>query len=161
MTNQQVADAFRIIADRLQLEGANPYRIRAYRKAADNLERLKDSVADLAQRGRLKSIPGIGRDLERKILEGLKTGTIREFEPALPGAENAPFDLPGLDPDAAAVLYKRFRIENLQDLEQLARSRLLRTLPNWGPELEHRILAGLESLKKNEREPPSPGSAPG
>jgi DNA polymerase (family 10) len=156
MTNQQIADAFRTIADRLQLEGANPYRIRAYRTAATNLERWKDSVVDLAHRGQLKQIPGIGRDLERKILEGLKTGTIHEPDFDGPAFESIPFHVPGLDPKLALLLYKRFQIETLQDLEQLARSHLLRTLPELGTELEHRILAGLESLKKNERPLQSP-----
>ncbi len=156
MTNQQIADAFRTIADRLQLAGANPYRVRAYRIAATNLEHLSDSVADLADRGQLKKIPGIGKELERKILEGLKTGAIRESEDHSPAFETIPFELPGLDPKLALLLYKRFQIENLQDLEQLARSHLLRTLPELGTELEHRILAGLENLKKNERPLQSP-----
>ena len=156
MTNQQIADAFRAIADRLQLAGANPYRVRAYRIAATNLERLSDSVADLADRGQLKKIPGIGKELERRILEGLKTGAIRESEDNSPASETIPFELPGLDPKLALLLYKRFQIENLQDLEQLARSHLLRTLPELGTELERRILAGLENLKKNERRLQSP-----
>ncbi|HET6464618.1 MAG TPA: helix-hairpin-helix domain-containing protein [Nitrospiria bacterium] len=156
MTNQQIADAFRAIADRLQLAGANPYRVRAYRIAATNLERSSDSAADLAGRGQLKKIPGIGSDLERKIIEGLKTGAIRGPEVNGPAAETVPFECPGLDPKLALLLYKRFRIENLQDLEQLARSRLLRTLPELGTELEHRILAGLENLKKNEHPLQSP-----
>jgi len=156
MTNQQIADAFRTIADRLQLEGANPYRIRAYRTAATNLERSKDSAADLALRGQLKQIPGIGRDLERKIIEGLNTGTIREPDFDNPALDSIPFQVPGLDPKWAMLLHKRFQIETLQDLEQLARSHLLRTLPELGTELEHRILAGLDSLKKNERPLQSP-----
>jgi DNA polymerase (family 10) len=156
MTNQQIADAFRAIADRLQLAGANPYRVRAYRVAATNLERSSDSAADLAGRGQLKKIPGIGKELERKIIEGLKTGAIRESEVNGPTIETIPFQLPGLDPKLALLLYKRFQIENLQDLEQLARSRLLRTLPELGTDLEHRILADLEKLKKNERPLQSP-----
>jgi DNA polymerase (family 10) len=156
MTNQQIAAAFRTIADRLQLEGANPYRIRAYRTAASNLERWKDQAADLAHRGQLKKIPGIGRDLERKIIEGLKTGTILESEFDHPALDSLPFHVPGLDPKWAMLLHKRFQIETLQDLEQLARSHLLRTLPELGTELERRILAGLESLKKNERPLQSP-----
>lgn len=147
MTNQQIADAFRGIADRLQLAGANPYRVRAYRIAATNLEHASDSAADLADRGQLKKIPGIGKELERKILEGLKTGAIGESGDNRPASEIVPFQCPGLDPNLALLLYKRFQIENLQDLEQLARSHLLRTLPELGTELERRILAGLERLK--------------
>ncbi|MBI3610344.1 MAG: hypothetical protein HY204_06545 [Nitrospirae bacterium] len=147
-----IVSVFRKIADRLELEGANPYRIRAYRRAATNLERLREPVEQLASGGRLRQIPGIGADLEQKILELLETGRLREPTDVVsdpPVTENLPFHLPGLDPKIARLLYKRFRIETLHDLEQLARSRLLRTLPGLGAELERRILDGLERVKKD------------
>lgn len=152
MTNQEIASVFRTIADRLELEGANPYRIRAYRKAAMNLEHLKDSISSIAERGRLKQIPGIGKDLEQKILDLLSTGTIREpvtDRPETETPDKAPFQLPGLDPKLATLLYKRFHIETLDDLERLARSHLLRTLPGLGVQLEHAIRDGFETLKKH------------
>jgi len=133
MTNQQIADAFRAIADRLQLAGANPYRVRAYRIAATNLERTTDSAADLAGRGQLKKIPGIGRELERKILEGLKTGAIRESEANSPASETIPFELPGLDPKLARLLYRRFRSKTFRTLNNSPDPVFFERCRNWGP----------------------------
>jgi DNA polymerase (family 10) len=152
MTNEEIASVFQNIADRLQLEGANSFRIRAYRKAAMAIDRLKVPAARLADEGRLREIPGIGKDLEQKIHELLKTGTIRdpvEKKPELPLPDAVPFELPGLDPKLARLLHQRYHIETLHDLEQLARSHLLRTLPGLGAQLEKNILEGIENLKKH------------
>jgi DNA polymerase (family 10) len=152
MTNQEIASVFQNIADRLELEGANPFRIRAYRRAATAIDRLKVPMAHLSDHGRLREIPGVGRDLEQKIQELLKTGTLRDPvepspDPVAPDA--APFRLPGLDPKLAGLLHRRFHIETLHDLELLARSHLLRTLPGLGARLEKSILDGIENLKKH------------
>lgn len=152
MTNEEIASVFQSIADRLQLEGANSFRIRAYRKAAMAINRLKVPAARLADEGRLREILGIGKDLEQKIHELLKTGTIRdpvEKKPELPLPDAVPFELPGLDPKLARLFHQRFHIETLHDLEQLARSHLLRTLPGLGAQLEKNILEGIENLKKH------------
>ncbi len=159
MTNQQIASVFQNIADRLQLEGANPFRIRAYRKAATAIDHLKVQAAHLSEHGRLREIPGIGRDLEQKILELLKTGVIRDPVDEIrdsPQPDAAPFGVPGLDPKLARLLHQRYSIETLNDLEQLARSRLLRTLPGLGSQLEKSILEGIETLKKRQKDLLSP-----
>jgi DNA polymerase (family X) len=151
VTNQEIATVFRKIADRLQLEGANPYRIRAYRKAATNIDHLKDPAARLAEQGGLRQIPGVGKDLEQKIHELLKTGTINDpvkNDSDRPGPGPVPFGLPGLDPQMARWLHRRFHLETLDDLERLARSRFLRTLPGLGLQLERDILNGLDNLKR-------------
>jgi len=151
MTNQEIASVFQNIADRLQLEGANPFRIRAYRKAATAIDRLKVPAAHLDDLGRLREIPGIGQDLEQKIHDLLKTGAIPDpvvKKPGPPSPDVAPFGLPGLDPKLARLLHQRYHIETLQDLERLARSRLLRTLPGLGAQMEKSILDGIETLKK-------------
>ena len=155
MTNQQIASVFQNIADRLQLEGANPFRIRAYQKAATAINHLKVQAAHLSDSGRLRDIPGIGKDLELKIHELLKTGMIRdpvEQNPDSPQPDAVPFGVPGLDPKLARLLHQRYHIETLHDLEQLARSHLLRTLPGSGTQLEKSILEGIETLKKQQRD---------
>ncbi len=151
MTNQEIASVFQNIADRLQLEGANPFRIRAYRRAATAIDRLKVPASRLAEEGRLREIPGIGKDLEQKIHELLTTGAIHdpvEKKPDPATGDAAPFRLPGLDPKWAGLLHRRFHIETLHDLELLARSHLLRTLPGLGTQLEKSILDGIDALKK-------------
>lgn len=153
MTNHQIASILRDIADRLEQEKANPYRIRAYRRAAITIERLKVSVSDLADCGRLRMIPGIGKDLDQKIRELIKgdvTDPSGAGQTRSPVQVQWPYEVLGLDPNMARLLRNRFRIENLDDLEKLARSRLLRTLPGFGHHLEQSILEGLQALKKEQ-----------
>ena len=133
MTNQQIADAFRAIADRLQLAGANPYRVRAYRIAATNLERSSDSAADLAGRGQLKKIPGIGSDLERKILEGLKTGAIREPEVNGPASETIPFECPASIPNWPCCSTNDFGSKTSRILNNSPDPVFFERFRNWGP----------------------------
>ena len=78
--NQQVATIFRLMAERLATQRANPYRVRAYRKAADTIEALEEDIADIASRQALEDLEGIGKDLAEKIEEFLKTGTIQTYE---------------------------------------------------------------------------------
>src|SRR3990167_10554467 len=78
--NERVAQVFQSIATLLASQRANPYRIRAYRRAADSILALEEDVALVAQRHELEDIDGIGKDLAGKIREFLETGTIRTYE---------------------------------------------------------------------------------
>ncbi len=130
--NRRLASLFHSIADLLAAHRANPYRIRAYRRAADSVAALHEDVADIAQRGELEEIPGIGRDLAAKIQEYLATGAIRSYEDLktpLPDEVADWSTLPGLSESAVSYLYFRLGIRTLADLESLVRSHLLRTLP--------------------------------
>ena len=116
--NQQVATIFRSIAERLAAQRANPYRVRAYRKAADAIEALEEDIADVASRQALEDIDGIGRDLADKIEEFLRTGTIQAYEALrtpLPEAVKAWAQLPGLSESLVAYLYTRLCITTLTD----------------------------------------------
>ena len=151
MNNQQIATVFRDIAGQLEREGDNAYRIRAYRRAADSLGELREPVADIAKREQLRQISGIGKELEQKIIELIDTGTLRQLSDSHPNGplpDQDPFHLPGLDTAMAQLLHRRFHIESIEDLERLARSRLLRTLPGIGVSLERTILRGIVVQKK-------------
>ena len=132
--NRRIADLFRSMADLLATQRANPYRVRAYRRAADSLLALEEDVATVAQRGSLEEIEGIGKDLAQKILEFLETGTIRAYEELkipLPPEVKDWTTLPGLSDPLVTYLYFRLGIRTLPDMEQLIRSHLLRTLPGF------------------------------
>lgn len=158
VTNQKIAEVFRKIAACLELEGKNPFRIRAYRRAAHILDRLTEPAGDIARRGDLRKISGIGKDLEQKILDLLTTGAIREDRP--PGRQSQKtgaeaLEIPGIDPKISRLLRTRFRMETWEDLERLARSRLLRTVPDLGPEIEQtilRVIAERASAQQNSGE---------
>ena len=99
-TNGEVADVFEAIAEILQNQDENPFKIRAYRNAVRTLESLPEPVADIAARGELKKVPGFGEAIAGKTQEILATGTCALYErlkaeeaaKAAPVAEHAPED---------------------------------------------------------------------
>jgi len=152
--NQQVATIFRSMAERLATQRANPYRVRAYRKAADTIEALEEDIADVAARQGLEDIEGVGRDLADKIEEFLRTGTIQSYEVLripLPDAVKAWTQLPGLSESLVAYLYTRLHITTLSDLERLVRSHMLRTVPGFSGS-EERLLEAITALARINNE---------
>ena len=130
--NQALTTIFRSMAGYLAAQGANPHRVRAYRRAADTLAELSEPVEEIARRGGLQDIPGIGRELSAKIQEFITTGSIQSYE-----ALNTPVPkevagwvtLPGLSPAIVQYVYFRLGIRTLSDLETLVRSHMLQTIP--------------------------------
>jgi DNA polymerase (family 10) len=150
--NQQIAALFRSIADLLAAQRANPYRVRAYRRAADSLLLLEEDVAEVANRKQLENIDGIGKDLSEKIEEFLKTGKIHTLETLktpLPEQIKTWTQLPGLSESLVTYLYSRLNIQTLPDLERLVRSHMLRTVPGFSGSEE--VL--LQAISKLHRPP--------
>ncbi|SPP65678.1 histidinol-phosphatase [Nitrospira lenta] len=152
--NEQLAQVFRSIATLLATQQANPYRIRAYRRAADSILALEEDIALVAQRHELEDIDGIGKDLAGKIREFLETGTVRTYEelkmPLPPEVKNWA-RLPGLHDSLVSYLYARLGIRTLDDLEQLVSSHLLRTVPGFTGSED----ALLQAIRQQKLSPPS------
>ena len=152
--NERVAQIFQSIATLLASQRANPYRIRAYRRAADSILALEEDVALVAQRDELQDIDGIGKDLAGKIKEFLETGTIRTYEELktpVPPEVKSWARLPGLHDSLVSYLYARLGIRTLDDLEQLVSSHLLRTVPGFtGSENEL-----LQAIRRQKSSPPN------
>jgi DNA polymerase (family X) len=159
--NQQVAAIFRSMAERLSSQRANPYRVRAYRKAAESIEALEEDIAAIAARQALEDIEGIGKDLAEKIGEFLKTGTIQSYEvlrTPLPDAVKAWTAFPGLSESLVAYLYTRLHITTLTDLERLVRSHMLRTVPGFSGS-EEKLLEAI-AASQQPSQITKPGEAP-
>lgn len=151
--NQQLAALFQSMADRLSSQRANPYRVRAYRRAADALLTIAEDVAIVAERRELEDIDGIGTDLAKKIVEYLETGTIRAYEELrtpLPIEIRNWATLPGLSESLVAYVYFRLGIRTLPDLDQLIRSHLLRTLPSFSGSEERLLQAVRQRIQDQE-----------
>jgi DNA polymerase (family 10) len=156
MKNQEVSRIFNDIADLLEIKGDNPFRIRAYRRAALNIESLSRDVAETSK-DELMEIPGIGKDLASKIEEYVRTGKIQSFEDLkkeMPESLNVLLTVPGLGPKTAKLFFDKLNVTDIDALEQLAREHKLSELPGIKGKTEENILKGIEMLKRGmERRP--------
>ena len=154
----QLAQIFRAMANLLAAQRANPYRVRAYRKAADTILTITGDLTDLAARRQLQEIPGIGKDLAGKIEEFLATGTIRAYEELktpLPEEVAGWASLPGLSDALVSYLYFRLNIRTLADLESLVASHLLRTQPGFSGSEDTLLAAIRERIGTVPTTPPA------
>ncbi|OAQ21463.1 DNA polymerase/3'-5' exonuclease PolX [Thermosulfurimonas dismutans] len=151
MKNQEVAEIFRKVASLLEIKGDNPYRIRAYQRAAQNIEALTRDIEDLARRNQLSRIPGIGADLASKIKEILETGTLRlyeELKKEIPQELLRFLEIPGLGPKKAKIIYETLGITSIEDLERACKEHKIARLPGMGYKTEENILRGIKLLRE-------------
>ena len=150
--NESVAEVIEKYADFLEMKKENPFRIRAYRKAARTVAQSKEAIEVIASRNGLEKLSGVGKDMAKKIEEILSTGSLQLLERdegETPENLSTLLNIPGLSPGTAKFLYYKLHIECLEDLEKLARSHLLRTLPGITRETEEKILKSLSDIKEN------------
>jgi DNA polymerase (family 10) len=153
--NASIAETFRHVADLLEIEGANPFRIRAYRRAAQTVEDLPQSAAKMVADGKtLAGLPGIGKDLAGKITEIVNTGrlgALAEIEARTPTTLAALTAVPGLGPKRVHRLHEAFGIKTLKDLERAARKHKIRELRGFTAKTEEKILAEIERSQAREQ----------
>ncbi len=147
--NADIADIFDEIADYLEIDGENPFRIRAYRNAARTVRGLGTELKDMVERQEeLTLLPGIGKDLAAKIHEILETGTaqaLRKLQARIPRAVTELLKIPNLGPKRVRVLYHDLNIETGAQLLEAAASGRIRELAGFGAKIEQRILEALEA----------------
>ncbi len=163
MKQLEVADIFEQIADLLELKGENPFRIRAYRRAALNLRNMTQDLEGMVTSGTLEEIPGIGKDLAEKIQEIVSTGRLQFLEKLkaqVPGELSTLMTVPGIGPKTAKLVYDRFKVKSIEQLEQLVKAGKLKGLPGFQEKKEENILRGIQ-IRKAGRERMSLGEALG
>jgi len=146
--NSDIARSLEKLADLIELEGGNPFRIRAYRNAARVVGELPRNVLAMTAAGEdLAELPGIGKDLAGKIETLAESGHIAvldEMEHKTPPGLLALLDVPGLGPKRVRLLYDHLGIRSLADLATAAKSGKIRELPGFGEKTEKRILQEAE-----------------
>ncbi|WP_067052559.1 DNA polymerase/3'-5' exonuclease PolX [Methanofollis ethanolicus] len=150
MANRQVAAVLEEIGQLLDIHGENPYKVRAYARAAELIGMLDRPVAAM-DREELEAIPGIGKALAEKIRAIATTGTCPERDrllAATPAGLPALLALQGVGPKTVGRLWRDLDIEGIDDLEAAARNRRLRALKGFGPKKEQEILRAVEEARK-------------
>jgi len=157
MTNKEVAEILRRIADMLEIKGEIVYKALAYRRAADNIEYLGQDIEDVWREGKLLEIPGVGKSLAEKLDELLRTGKMsfyEELKEEIPPGVVSLLQVPEVGPKTAKLVWEKLGITSIQELERAAREGKLRTLPGLGVKSEAKILAGIEAFyRRSERIP--------
>jgi len=154
--NADIAKVFEEIADRLEIQGENPFRVRAYRNAARTVGELRIDLAKTIREGKpLPHIPGIGEDLGRKLHEIAETGTaalLVRLRKQLPPGITDLLRIPGLGPKRVRALYHDLDVQTLEQLARAARDGRIRRLHGFGAKTEQNLLAAVEThLTKKPR----------
>jgi DNA polymerase (family 10) len=155
--NQEIAELFLQAAQLLEIDGANPFRARAYANAAFTIGNWTRSVADMVrQNEELSLIPGVGKDLAEQLKQLVLKGKLPQREELLqrlPVGLLHMLKIPGLGPKRVGVLYRKLNLTNLEQLRIAADAGTLKTLGGFGPKLEQQIRAGLDQplLHTNRR----------
>lgn len=149
--NQEIASRLREAADLLEQQAANPFRIKAYRNAADTVSALKEDLRNIISRDGVEgliALPNIGRGIAAAIDEILRTGSLSQLA-RLRGAlepEKLFQTVPGIGPGLARRIHDTLHIDTLEALEQAAHDGRLETVPGVGPRRATAIRATLESM---------------
>src|SRR3954453_20392410 len=149
MNNRDVATLFADIADLLEFQNANPFRVRAYRNAARRITDLPEPLEKVAADPdrQLTDIDGVGKDVARKTEELLETGSIAMLEQLrseIPGGVLAIVRIPGLGPKKAAALHKELGIASLDMLRAACEADRVQALKGFGKKTQENILAGID-----------------
>jgi len=142
------------MADILEFRKENVFKIRAYRRAALNIEGLSGSVEELSGE-ELLDIPGIGKELAAKIGEYLRTGRMHAFENMRAEVPQGLLDLlavPGLGPKTARLLHEQLHVTNLEELEQAVREHRLSGMRGISEKTEDNILKGIETIRRGKEQ---------
>ncbi len=151
MRNLEISFIFNQIADLLEIQGANPFRIRAYRRAALSVEGLTDNIETIARQCATRSIPGIGEDLAKKITEYLATGKIEfheQLEREIPPGLVKIVEIPSVGPKTAKEIYDRFQVQTIEDLEALCQTDKLLSVHGFKRKTVDNILRGIDIYRR-------------
>ena len=147
-SNAELAAVFQTIADNLALDEQSTYRVLAYEKAASLFRDHPVSIAQMASRGELRDLPGVGQAVEAKVLEYMATSDIvflKDLRARYPEDLLTVMRLPGMGPKKTRLVWQLAGVASVRDLEQACREGRIRGLPGMGEKTEAKLLAAIET----------------
>lgn len=155
MKNEFIAVQFELLADLLEIQGANPFRIRAYRNAARTISSTSESLSDLvATKQDLTQFAGIGKDLAKQIEEITTKGqhsALEELRKQIPGGVLDMLRIPGVGPKKVSVFFNELGLKSLEDLKAACEAGRLSKLKGFGKKTEESILANIATATKHSQ----------
>lgn len=152
--NSDIAKILRKMADLLEIEGANEFRVRSYRQAASSVENITENLAEKVKDGDdLTKISDVGDSIADKIEEIVKTGSLQQLEEIkerVPEELSKLLNLEGIGPERAKELNQELDIESLEDLEEALENKEIRKLEGLGKKVEDKIRKELERESDQE-----------
>ena len=151
MKNKHVAEILYEIADLLDIKGDIFFKTRAYRIAAQKIETLDEDIEIIVEEKRIKTIPGIGEAIAKKIKEIVQTGKLEYLEKLkkeIPGELLNFLDIPGVGPKKISAIYKKLNITKIDELKKACKQGKLRDLEGFGELTERNILRGIKLKEK-------------
>ncbi|MBD1372830.1 DNA polymerase/3'-5' exonuclease PolX [Hazenella sp. IB182357] len=148
MKNKAIAAVLSTLADYMELNGENPFKVNAYRKAARTVESSRVALAD--HRDQLEQLSGIGKGSAGVIEEIMATGSttlLTELKEKLPSGLPDMLVIPGLGPKSIYTLYQKLEVTSIAELKQAAEEKRIQALSGFGPKKEQKILEGIAQFK--------------
>jgi len=152
MTNADVARVFNEIADLLEIKGEDAFRVNSYRRVARTVADLAGDINEIAARGALDQLPGVGKSSAQKIQELLATGRVAlrdELAAEIPFGLLELLSIPSVGPKKVATLWKERGIQSLADLKAAIAAGKLSDLKGFGPRSIEQIARGIEFLERS------------
>ncbi|MCX5859892.1 MAG: DNA polymerase/3'-5' exonuclease PolX, partial [Proteobacteria bacterium] len=146
MKSKEIAHLFDQIADALEFQGENQFKVGAYRKVARTLSEMTEDIEVIHREGRLREIPGVGEGIAQHITEYLGTGKISKYEEELkrvPPELIQLMNIPGMGPKTLALANKKLGVKNLADLKKAIEDGSLAGLPGMGEKKVENIKKGI------------------
>lgn len=153
LSSSEAAKLLHEFGQRTALRGGNPYRARAYTRAAENLLTLAEPLEDIVAQNRLREIPGVGDAIADIVTKLHRTGrhpALDEMRTEIPAGTLELLTVPGLRPDKALKLYTELGISSVEELEQAAKQERLKNVKGVGAVLQTKILQGIEIKRRGE-----------
>ena len=156
MKNLEVAELLNELADYLEFKN-EPFKVRAYRKAALVIEGLSEDIEQVWKEDRLEDLPGIGEGIAKKISEFLKTGKLKYLEGL---KKSTPINIEqlgsiaGVGPKTIMKLYKHLKVKDVEDLERAAKHGKIQKIEGLGPTVEQNILKSIEFSRRSKQRVP-------
>ncbi len=153
MNNAEAASILSTIATILDLQGENPFKVRAFQNASRTIEGLEVDFGKLIDEKKLGELPGIGKAIEEKLTELHRTGKLKYYEDlraSVPAGVLEIMKLPNLGPKKVKVLWKELKVTSPAQLEVAAKAGKIAKLAGFGERTQEKILESISRAGKNE-----------